>query len=225
MDSSTVPYPDAEEVVTDVERDPGFLTKEDRAYLLGDEEHSEISRSPPDEPYSQVERNKRTGIRNRIHHALLDFAIVYHQISMDDRELLLNNPNRSTADERQLQDAITYTVAFLYELVDEQEGADPEQFLEKAILEAKTRPGTLTLGEIEPEVTVEIDDSKLIDLGHIGEKLEEEGWEALTEKELDAIEHAAAWAIQKETNEAAIEDWEELLRIVNSRRSEDTPSG
>lgn len=225
MDSDAVPYPDAEEVVTDVERTRGFLTPEDRAYLLGNEEHSEISRSPRDEPDSQAERNKRFQIRERIHHALLDFAIIYHQISMDDRELLLNNPQRSTADERQLQDAITYTVAFLYELADEQGGADPERLLEEAILQAKTRPGTLTIGEIEPEVTVEIDDSKLIDLGHIGEKLEEEGWEAITEEELDAIEHVAMWTLQKETNEAAIDDWEELLRIVDSRRNADGPSG
>lgn len=220
MDSDSVPYPDAEEIVTDLERTRGFLTKEDRAYLLWDDEHTDVPRTGQNESGSQAERNKRLQIRERIHHALLDFAIVYHQISMADRNLLLNNANRSEANEQQLKDAITYTTAFLYELADAEEDADPERLLEEAVLAAKTRPGTLTLGEIEPEVTVTIDDSKLIDLGHIGEKLENEGWEALSDDELDAIEHAARWALQRETNEAAIEDWKTVLESVLARREE-----
>jgi len=92
---------------TDDDRDRGVLTGADRAYLRGETEPSS----------TQVERNTRARIRDRVHDALLDFPVLVEHLSERDRELVFDD--RLDAAGPAAFDALVATVAFLYDGLEE----------------------------------------------------------------------------------------------------------
>ncbi|MEZ3115845.1 hypothetical protein RYH80_07935 [Halobaculum sp. MBLA0147] len=89
------------------DRDRGVLTAADRAYLRGETEPSS----------TQVERNTRARIRDRVHDALLDFPVLVEHLSDRDRELVFGD--RLDAAGPAAFDALVATVAFLYDGLEE----------------------------------------------------------------------------------------------------------
>lgn len=158
---------------------PGLLSRKQRAYLRGEFE-----------PANEITMRQR--IRQRIRTAMLDFGIVYPHLSEKDREMIFSHENTTAPeDELDLWNGAIYALAFLYERLSEEDAYQNFEYsLQAAILEVLDRPGMARHGELDVlgSVMVDIDTSRVVDLGRIGEKIGREGYLALDEDELEAIE-------------------------------------
>lgn len=88
------------------ERDRGVLSPADRAYLRGETDLGSV----------QSERNTRARIRDRIHHAVLDFELLVEHLPERDRELVFGK-RFGEGDGTEAFDALVSAVAFLYRAV------------------------------------------------------------------------------------------------------------
>lgn len=182
------PDPD-EHTPWDITRDRGILSPEDRAFLL-EHEDSTVNRTAEGRKTSS-ERNTRLRIRNRIYNALLDFTLIYLYLPERDRKLIFSNPRRTDEDELDLWSAAIYTLAFLYERLTEEEAYQNFEYsLQAAVLAVLDTPGMAKHSDLDVlgSVMVDIDTSRVVDLGHIGQKISREGYLSLTDDELEAIE-------------------------------------
>jgi len=182
------PDPD-EHTAWDTNRPRGVLSPQDRAFLL-EHEDSDVKRSE-EGTETGAERNTRLRIRKRIYNALLDFALIYSYLPERDRRLIFSNPRRNPDGELDLWNGAIFTLAFLYErLSGEDAYQNFEYSLQAAILEVLDKPGMAKHNELDVlgDVMVDIDTSRVVDLGRVGEKIGREGYLALDENELEAIE-------------------------------------
>ncbi|MFP9192607.1 hypothetical protein [Natronosalvus vescus] len=85
---------------TDVDRDRGFLTPADRAFLLGEREMS----------HDQSRRNAEARIRQRVIDGILDFDLLLHTLSEKDRKQVFADVHTDGA----FLDALRAMVAFTY---------------------------------------------------------------------------------------------------------------
>ena len=168
-------------------RPRGFLTEADRQFLRGE---SEI------ESQSHSERKARERIRNRIFHAFIDFSLVAQFLEDRDRKQIFSNPNRSSGKELALWNGAIHTLAFIYERLKDEENYDFKYSLNAAILAVEQRPGTIAFEPLD--ITFEVDTSGVVDLGTIGEKLRSGRLDALSAKELDAVEFALKRDVKRE---------------------------
>lgn len=212
------PDPD-EQTAWDIDRDRGILSPQDRAFLL-EHDNSGVNRTA-EGTKTGSERNTRLRIRNRIYNALLDFSLIYSYLPEQDRKLIFSNPHRDPDDELDLWNGAIFTLAFLYERLTEEDAYQNFEYsLQAAILEVLDKPGMAKHDELDVlnDVMVDIDTSRVVDLGHVGEKIAHEGYLALNENELEAIE---VLVNSKSDDEIHPDFKEDLLSDVERVRSMD----
>lgn len=204
-------------LIEDIDNPPGGLTKYDRAYLLGDP-RSDVERTSEGESYTQAERNKRAEIRSRIRSSFTDFARIFLLLSDDDREQILPAPGEPESND--VYAGMVFALAFLYERLEATDGYDFEHALTQAVAYVKKREGGVIVDDsVKERVSVEIDDSGVLYLGPAGKTLTNEGVEALSEDELDALLFAARRALEEDDlSDKETEAWLSLFAIVHNER-------
>ncbi|QLG61923.1 hypothetical protein [Halorarum salinum] len=88
--------------LTDSARPRGILNERERQYLLGD---TDI------EPRTQTERDIRATIRERLRHAIFDYALLFDQLENRDIEQVFDS---RADDAAELRTAIEDTLGFFY---------------------------------------------------------------------------------------------------------------
>lgn len=182
------PDPD-ENTAWDTTRPRGILSPQDRAFLL-EHDDSDVDRTA-EGTKTGSERNTRLRIRERIYNALLDFALIYSYLPERDRRLIFSNPRRDPEDEFALWNGAIFALAFLYERLSEEDAYQNFEYsLQAAILEVLDKPGMAKQKDLDVlgNVMVDIDTSRVVDLGPVGKKIGREGLFALNEDDLEAIE-------------------------------------
>lgn len=203
----------------DIDRDRGILSPQDRAFLL-EHDDSDVDRTS-EGTKTGSERNTRLRIRKRIYNAFLDFTLIYLYLPDRDRRLIFSNPRREPEDELDLWSGAIYTLAFLYERLSEENAYQNFEYsLQSAILSVLDKPGMARHNELDVlgDVMVDIDTSRVVDLGRVGKKISREGYLALDESELEAIE---VLVNTKSDDEIHPDFKEELLSDVEKVRAMD----
>lgn len=159
------------------DRDRGILSERDRKFLRGD---SDV------EPKSDRERKVREDIRGRIFHGMVDFSLIFRCLEERDREQIFDFSDRTEKEAWALQNGMMYALALLYEQSHRDGAPEFEYLFRVAVGAVEQGGGTITFEP--PEISVNIDTSGVVDLGSIGEKLEEGRPDTLTEDEADALE-------------------------------------
>ncbi|MDQ2050460.1 hypothetical protein RBH26_08165 [Natronolimnohabitans sp. A-GB9] len=123
---------------TAIDRDRGFLTEADRAYLLGETEMS----------HEGSKRNAEARIRNRTRNAILDFDVLTQMLSKKDRRQVFEH----VGSDDDLQSGLTAMLAFAYLGLREQ-GVDFEEVLVPAVRSAEE---AYAADQLEAKVSVDI---------------------------------------------------------------------
>lgn len=206
----------------DTTRDRGILSPEDRAFLLHHAD-SGVDRTVEGTQTSS-ERNTRLRIRKRIYNAILDFTLIYLYLPERDRKLIFSNPRRDPDDELDLWSGAIHALAFLYERLTEEEAYQNFEYsLQSAILTVLDKPGMARQKDLDVlgSVMVDIDTSRVVDLGPIGKKISREGRFALSESELRAIEGLVDEKPDEELHPELKDDLLSNVEKVRSKRETD----
>ena len=173
-----------EDVYTDEDREPGFLTRTDRKFI---EQGGEWSTR-------QGAYQRRKAIRNRITSSFLDFAML---VDMCDEELLedilsiepdvLNAENEDEAVNRinAVADSWDKTLTFIYDYVERGPNMNLsfETLVERAVTES-FKQHSKDSDELLTEATVEIDEPEVVDWEMVAKNLRVGGIYALSRNEL-----------------------------------------
>lgn len=150
---------------TNPARPRGMLNERERSYLLG---HAEI------DTRSQPERDIRATIRNRLRHAIYDFAILFDH--MEDRDIeQVFDPRADESAE--LRTAIEDTIGFLYRATINFH--PPFQYLAKEGIQRAEH----THFDRYVKATVDVEATAPIDPAEIRQRIEERHVEGLTPEE------------------------------------------
>lgn len=156
---------------THLERDRGFLTKKDREYLLGETEYDD----------EQVERNRRSYIRNRIQNAIIDFSLLS---ALEDRdrnqifkEISAQELNRPKPVRHDLVNGTIDALAFFYSTT-EKSSLPFRELLSEAVQEADSNVVAVDFDVTYEEEAVESGAKKLAK----GDALTQEEARALTQR-------------------------------------------
>jgi len=157
-----------EKLMPSDDRDRGILTPDDRKFLKGEKEYSNV----------QSERDARYRIRKRIKNGILDFSLLFAHLDKNDREQVFSNynPPRKFRDEDEgftsadvedlfnsttFANSISNTIAFLYLGVTDV-GEDIIPIIKSAISDAEENRGYLVedltvkieIGKTEPDTEI-----------------------------------------------------------------------
>ncbi len=142
----------------DTDRERGVLSPADRAFLLGER----------DLEHPQSRRNARARIRQRVHDAMLDFDLLLHTLSNDDRQQIFDEVHTDEA----FLDALRAMLAFTYVGTAEQ-GMAFEEVLLPAVRSSEGAMAAKTQGEnVDVEVTFEVETTPVNSLEGVAARLE-----------------------------------------------------
>ncbi|AUX10469.1 hypothetical protein AArcSl_2854 [Halalkaliarchaeum desulfuricum] len=160
---------------TDINRDRGFLTEADRAYLLGRREMT----------HEGSKRNAEARIRQRVTDAILDFDLLVQMLSKKDRRQVFE----PVGDDDQLLDGVTAMIAFAYLGLKEQ-GVDFEDALVPAVRSAEEAYAADQF-EAMVDVDVRFDVETSVEMAHEEIAARLETGQPITSRELFslALEH------------------------------------
>lgn len=123
---------------TDIDRDRGFLTPADRAYLLGETEMN----------HDGSKRNAEARIRNRTRNAIVDFDLLTQMLAKKDRHQVFDR----AGDDEELRGGLTAMLSFAYLGLREQ-GVDFEDVLVPAVRSAEE---AYAADQLEAKVGVDV---------------------------------------------------------------------
>ncbi|WP_255168677.1 hypothetical protein [Natrononativus amylolyticus] len=156
---------------TETTRNRGVLSPADRAYLFGEREMS----------HDQSRRNAEARIRERVRHAVLDFDVLLHTLSVKDRRQVFDD----VATDDAFLDGLRAMVAFAYVGTKEQ-GFDFEDVLVPAVRSSEEAYAAKQLdATASVDVTFEVETTVETTLEGIAGRLEE--GEPVTPRELFSL--------------------------------------
>ena len=176
---------DSEYDLENTDRPRGILTPADRQFLLG---VGDVK------PKSQVERNKRARIRERLYHAILDFWVLYELEERDRRAVFTAKGDNDMGRLTSLQQGLISALAFLYRDVSDAGQLNFEELLRTAILRVRFTASDQRM--IHPgSVNIDIEEPQTVDYGAVAEVVERDGIKGLTESQL---QHLADFLLEQE---------------------------
>lgn len=187
--------------VTDSTRPRGLLNERERRYLLG---QTDI------EPHTQPERDIRATIRNRLTHAIYDFALLFDHL--EDRDLAQVFDARAD-DAAELRTALEEMLGFLYRA--SIDFHPPFHYLAKEGIQR----AELTHFDRYVKASIDVEPTAPIDPGAIKQKMASDRPERLTPEEAQWI--AETVVASGDFSFADLDDAHEHLRKLQSGTSFD----
>lgn len=157
----------------EMDRPRGILTDDDREFLL------DVGDTRSDHAADAQRRRMRRRVRN----ALMDFTVLNHALSEDDRAAIFDPPSAATETPDEILGSLVSLIAFVYDGHSHMQSGEFESTLSTGIEEAKYREGWLG---VEVDVTVDITaEKRMVDLDEAAEKFE--AGKPLTDREVGAL--------------------------------------
>jgi hypothetical protein len=178
----------------DAERPRGILTKRERKYLLGE---SDI------DPNSPSERSVRQSIRRHLIHTMLDFPLIYREMSDRDLNTVFTTTAGATDDQRPpVQATAADLIALLYRAY------GSEYRLERLVKDGIEREAAERGEPVHARVSIDLFPDEVAE---IKQRFDEQGVEAVSHRDLgelweaghltddEFIETMGRWADRHET--------------------------